>query len=192
MTGPEPSMSQTDRIAELRRARPWSPFLRVSLFIGVALLVWAWTAGDLYESYLTADQKRANLERFLDKLTPAPVREGGDWSKLTPWIAERLTEGDGLRAIVLTFALATAAAALSGLFALAFLPAAARNLATPDPIGIPSGRDGVTAKLWVALSKLTRAFFVFTRSLPEYVLGFLLISVVRPRPLGAGAGARHP
>jgi len=177
-----PTTPQAERIAELRRARARSPFLRASLIIGIGLLVWAWTAGDLYESYLTSDQKRANLERFLAKLTPAPVRDSGDWSQLTPWITEQLTKGDGLRAVVLTFALATTAAALSGLFALAFLPGAARNLATPAPIGIPSGRNGITAKLWSVLSKLTRAFFVFTRSLPEYVLGFLLISVFGPDP----------
>jgi phosphonate transport system permease protein len=173
---------QAARIAELRRARSWSPFLRVSLVVGIGMLIWAWTAGDLYESFLTSDQKRANLERFITKLTPAPVREAGDWSKLSPWITEQLTAGDGLRAILITFALATAAAALSGLFALAFLPAAARNLATPDPLGIPSGRNGITAKLWLVLSTLTRALFVFTRSLPEYVLGFLLISVFGPDP----------
>ena len=182
MTASDPATTQAERIAELRRGRSWSPFLRVSLFVGIGLLIWAWTAGDLYESYLTSDQKRANLERFITKLTPAPVRDSGDWSQLTPWISEQLTKGDGLRAVMLTFALATAAAALSGLFALIFLPGAARNLATASPIGIPSGRDGITAKLWMVLSKATRALFVFTRSLPEYVLGFLLISVFGPDP----------
>lgn len=173
-------MPQAERIAELRRARPWSPFLRVSLGVGLLLLVWAWTAGDLYESFLSPEQKRANLERFITKLTPAPVRESGDWSELTPWISQQMTEGDGLRAIVLTFSLATTAAALSGLLALVFLPGAARNLATRAPLGIPGGRGGIAAKLWPVLSKLTRGFFVFTRSLPEYVLGFLLISVFGP------------
>lgn len=174
--------SQADRIAELRRARTRSPFLRFSFFVAIGLLIWAWAAGDLYESFLTSDQKRANLDRFIAKLTPAPVRDTGDWSKLTPWITEQLTAGDGLRAVGLTFALATAAAALSGLFALAFLPGAARNLATQAPLGIPSGRNGITAKLWAAIRTLTRALFVFTRSLPEYVLGFLLISIFGPDP----------
>ncbi|MDG2126089.1 MAG: ABC transporter permease subunit [Verrucomicrobiales bacterium] len=154
----------------------------MSLGIGIVLLVWAWTAGDLYESFLSPEQKRANLERFLTKLTPAPVRESGDWSELTPWIAGQMTKGDGLRAIALTLSLATTAAALSGLLALVLLPGAARNLATPEPLGIPGGRNGITAKLWLVLSKLTRGLFVFTRSLPEYVLGFLLISVFGPDP----------
>lgn len=181
MIAPSPT-PQAERIAELRRGRAWSPFLRVSLGIGIVLLVWAWTAGDLYESFLSPEQKRANLERFLTKLTPAPVRESGDWSELTPWIAGQMTKGDGLRAIALTLSLATTAAALSGLLALVLLPGAARNLATPEPLGIPGGRNGITAKLWLVLSKLTRGLFVFTRSLPEYVLGFLLISVFGPDP----------
>lgn len=178
-TAPEPGPA---RVAELRRSRPRSPLLRFSALAGVALLVWAWAAGDIYESHLTAEQKGANLDRFLAKLTPAPVRESGDWSDFAPWAVRLLGEGRGAEAVLLTFALATAAAALSGVFALIFLPGAARNLANPDPLGIRGGRGGLAAAGWHAVSRCTRAFFVFTRSLPEYVLGFLLISVLGPDP----------
>lgn len=176
-------MKRADRIAQLRRARSKSWFLRMSFVALAALVLWSWTAGDLYESYLTPDQRQANLERFLGKMTPAPVRDSGDWSDAWPWVGAQLTENKGTEAALHTFALATVAAALSGLLALAFLPAAARNLATSHPLGMSSGnKKGAPKVLWSILNKLTRALFVFTRSLPEYVLGFLLISIFGPDP----------
>jgi phosphonate transport system permease protein len=170
------------RIAELRRARPRSRFLQFSVLLVILLLAWAWTAGDVYKSFLTAEQKSANLERFVAKLTPAPVRASGEWSDAGPWMLQQLGEGRGAYAALLTFALATTAAALSGLFALFVLPGAARNLATSNPLGITGGRCLHCSKAWLLLNKLTRALFVFTRSMPEYVLGFLLISVFGPDP----------
>ena len=180
----EPSApdSRHQRIAELRKSRQRSWFLRVSLLVAAGLAAWAWAVGDIYQSVLTPEQRRANLGRFLKKVTPAPVRESGDWSDFTPWALQMLGEGEGLRAIGSTFALATAAAALSGFFALLFLPAAARNLATPRPLGLAGGGGPLAKSLCVVLNKLTRTLFVFTRSLPEYILGFLLISVLGPDP----------
>ena len=175
--------SRTERIAQLHRARqkPW--FLRISLFILIGLVIWSWTAGDLYESYLTSDQKQANLERFLNKMTPAPVRDSGSWSDAMPWARQQLSEHKGFEAAIRTFALATVAAALSGVCALLFLPGAARNLATLEPLGIDGvARRGWSKHLWKIANQLTRALFIFTRSLPEYVLGFLLISIFGPDP----------
>ncbi len=179
----QPTDSRQNRIDDLRRSRHRSRFLRVSLLVAIGLVAWAWTAGDLYESVLTSEQRKANLERFVGKMTPKPVRESGDWSEFTPWVVKMLTEGEGLKAAGITFALATAAAALSGFFALLFLPGAARNLTTPDPLDIVGGRrGGLFTGIWTLLNKLTRILFVFTRSLPEYILGFLLISVLGPHP----------
>jgi len=170
------------RIIGLRRARsrPW--FLYSSLLIAAALAAWAWTADDLYQSVLSAGQRSANLERFLGKITPAAVRDSGDWSEFAPWAIKLLHEGEALKAVGITFALATAAAALSGFLALLFLPLAARNLTTPRPLGITSGHRGIAAGLWIVLNKISRLVFVFTRSLPEYVLGFLLISILGTDP----------
>jgi phosphonate transport system permease protein len=182
MTSPPIATQRRARIAELRRGRPRSAFLRISLLLVAGLVLWSSTTGDLYESILTPEQKHANFERFVGKLTPEPVRESGDWSTLWPWVADLLTEGRGLEAAGRTFALATVAAALSGLFALVVLPWAARNLATPSPLGMAGGDGRGPALFWTVANKLARALFVFTRSLPEYVLGFLLISVFGPDP----------
>jgi phosphonate transport system permease protein len=174
--------SRSERIAQLHRARPKSWFLRISLCLLAGLVLWSWTAGDLYESYLTSGQKQANLERFLGKMTPAPVRVSGDWSDALPWAGKQLREQKGIEASIRTFALATVAAALSGLCALAFLPGAARNLATSEPLSMTGGHRRFSRLFWLVGNKITRALFVFTRSLPEYVLGFLLISIFGPDP----------
>ena len=176
------STTRSERIAQLHRVRPKSWFLRISLCILAALVLWSWTAGDLYQSYLTPEQKQANLERFLAKMTPAPVRNTGNWSLAWPWAGKQLSEGKGIEASIITFSLATVAAALSGLCALALLPGAARNLATSEPLGMTRGRRKFTRPFWFVGNKITRALFVFTRSLPEYVLGFLLISIFGPDP----------
>ena len=109
------------RIAHLRRQQPRPWFLYLSLLAIMLAGGWAWTAGDLYTSVLTGSQRSANLERFNGKLTPAPVRASGDWSDFRPWAMELLVEGEALKAVGMTLALATAAAALSGFFALLFL-----------------------------------------------------------------------
>lgn len=174
--------SRLQRVAELRRGRSRSWLLRLSA-VGVILLGWwAWSVGDIHESILSGEQKRANLKRFLGKLTPAPVRDSRDWSQAKPWIKEQLTEGGGLKAVATTFGLATVAASLSGLFALLLLPAAARNLATAQPLGLRSGAAQPLRWLWVLLRTVTQGLFVFTRAMPEYVLGFLIISILGPDP----------
>ena len=170
-----------NRVATLRRARDKSILLRLSAVAAVALCVWAWLAGDLYESILTSEQRWKNLERFLTRITPAPVRAADDWSEARPWISEMLTTGKGLKAAGITFALATVAAALSGLLALLVLPAASRNLSVDHPMGIANGRS-THRGMWRLLNGGTRTLFVFTRSLPDYILGFLIISVLGPDP----------
>lgn len=181
---PSPSVPaiEPDRLDELRRNRPRSLFFRVSLVVIACLTVWAWLAESRIDSILTADQKRANLERFAKKLTPEPVRLSGDWSLAFPWAAEKLTEDRGFVAVGQTFALSAFSIALAGFFALLFLPAASRNLATNRPLDIASGKGTLPSFAWRSLSWVTRASFVITRSMPEYVLGFLLISVFGPDP----------
>ena len=173
--------TRLSRIAELRRAEPRPWFLYLSLLVIIFAAGWAWTAGDLYKSVLTSSQRSANLERFLGKIIPSPVQDSGEWSESAPWAMNLLLEGEALKAVGITLALATAAAALSGFLALLVIPWAARNLAVPRPLGIAGG-SGVFPGIWWAVNNLARLAFVFTRSLPEYILGFLLISILGPDP----------
>ena len=170
------------RIKELHQSRSKSLFLRFSLGFAILSLAWAWSAGTLHESVVSKEQRGINLERFIGKIIPDPTRESGQWIDSLPWITNLLTEGQGLKATGITFGLATVAITISGFFALLLLPLSARTLGTQRPLEIIQGKSILRSLYWFAINKSSRILFLFTRSLPEYVLGFLLISILGPDP----------
>jgi len=170
------------RIKELSQSRSKSLFLRISLGIFMISLAWAWSAGTLHESLVTKEKRSANLEKFIGKIIPDPTRESGQWIDSLPWITDLLTEGQGIKATGITFGLATVAITISGFFALLLLPLSARNFGNQRPLGINQGNNILKSLFWLAINKSSRVLFLFTRSLPEYVLGFLLISILGPDP----------
>ena len=170
------------KIKELHQSRSKSLFLRFSLGVAVLSLAWAWSAGTLHESFISKEKRAENLEKFIGKIIPDPTRESGQWVDSLPWIANLLTEGQGVKAIGITFGLATVAITISGFFALLLLPLSARNFGTQKPLGIIQGKNILRSLYWFTINKSSRVLFLFTRSLPEYVLGFLLISILGPDP----------
>lgn len=170
------------RIKELHNSRSRSLFLRISLGILVLSLAWAWSAGTLHESLVTKEKRSANLDKFIGKIIPDPTRESGQWIDSLPWITDLLTEGQGIKATGITFGLATVAITISGFFALLFLPLFARNFVNQRPLGINQGSNTLKSMYWLMINKSSRILLLFTRSLPEYVLGFLLISILGPDP----------
>ncbi len=145
-------------------------------------LAWAWSAGTLHESVVSKEQRGANLEKFIVKIIPDPTRESGQWIDSLPWITNLLTEGQGIKATGITFGLATVAITISGFFALLLLPLSARNLGNQRPLEIIQGKHILRSLYWFVINRSSRLLFLFTRSLPEYVLGFLLISILGPDP----------
>ncbi len=179
MTAPD---AQRARVAELRRARSRSPFLAASLAGIAALLIWAWTAPDPYGSVLTPERRMANLERFLNKIKPAPVRESGDWSDALPWAKENLGRRDGLEAVGRTLAITNTAAALAGLGALLLVPLASRRLSNRAPLGLYGGRARWGAPLRRSAAAAVNTAFLVLRSLPEFLLGLILLAILGPDP----------
>ena len=170
------------RIKELHQSRFKSLFLRMSLVVFIISMAWAWSAGTLHESLLTKEQRSEKLEIFIGKIIPDPTRESGKWIDSLPWITDLLIEEQGIKAIGITFGLATVAITMSGFFALLLLPLSARNFGTQRPLGINQGNNILKSLYWFAINKSSRILFLFTRSLPEYVLGFLLLSILGPDP----------
>jgi len=170
------------RIKELHNSRSRSLFLRISLGILVLSLAWAWSAGTLHESLVTKEKRSAHLDKFIGKIITDPTRESGQWIDSLPWITDLLTEGQGIKATGITFGLATVAITISGFFALLFLPLSARNFVNQRPLGINQGSNTLKSMYWLMINKSSRILLLFTRSLPEYVLGFLLISILGPDP----------
>jgi len=167
-----------DRIAELKRARPRSPYLRVSAVVVLAGIVWAWLTSSPLLGRLTAERRWENFKNFVDELVPSPVDRGGDWADALPWAWDLLTD-EGFTALATTIGIATAAIILSGAFVLPLLPLASRELSRARPFGMwggVRGRWSAALRRWIG--PVVRFGFVLARAIPEYILAFLLISLL--------------
>lgn len=173
------------RIDELRRARPRSRLLRLSLVLLALLVVWAWTAGDFDWSDLVSGRRGENVRRFFsEEVTPYPLRAEG-WSRagLADWAAG-LWADRGARGVVATLSIAVLAISIAAAAALVLAPFAARNLASARPFEFGSdaqrGVGGGSALRWRVLTGTTRALLILLRAIPEYVWGFLFLALLGP------------
>ena len=172
------TMERSSRIAELRRQRVTSPYLRISGLIVLIAITWAWATSFPLLGRLSAERRWMNFKNFAGELVPAPVRKSGEWSDALPWAWGLLTD-EGFLALMTTFGIATAAIILAGAFVLPLLPLGSRRLARVDPFGLAAGRSKrFTAAGWRLVGPLVRFGFVLCRSVPEYLIAFLLLSLL--------------
>ncbi len=162
----------------LRRARPRSRLLRVSLLALAALVAYAWLSGDIHVDDLFTQQRADNLRRFLRQdVTPYALR-GTDWGPIEYLrFAGGLVADRGLDGMLATLGIAVLAIVLAGTAGLALAFLAARNVASPTPFGdtlVPGSRA------WRALSAGVRAALILLRAIPEYVWAFLLLAMLGP------------
>lgn len=142
------------------------------------LAVWAWTGSGPLLGRLSAERRWTNFQNFAAELVPAPVRDSGNWFDAFPW-AWNLFVDKGFAALLMTLGIAAAAIILAGAVVLPFLALASRRLARPDPAGVPGGRVASAVKVgWHFVGRVTRFLFVLARAIPEYILAFLLISLL--------------
>jgi len=168
-----------DPVAELRRKRPRSLVLRASLFIAAGAIVLGWMAEKRWQSSLPAERRQANLERFMHEAIPHPVREAdNDWSEFGPWLKERVWPR-GAVALHRTFHIGTIAILVAGCVALLAVPFAARSLGGRNPLGVPGGRERLSG-LRAGIGCVLRTGALVMRSIPEYILAFLLLQVLGP------------
>ncbi|SDF33533.1 PhnE/PtxC family ABC transporter permease [Limimaricola pyoseonensis] len=111
------------------------------------------------------------LMRFLSDLTPAPLRHGDwasaqGWSDLWPWLDKVLIE-QALPGLVATLVLSQVALALAALVAATGFPLIVRR---------------VTGRLGALLGHLA---LVLARSIPDYMLAFLILQITGPSMLPA-------
>ncbi len=178
MSYPDTAMNRLSRVNELRRLRARSPFLWISGILVLLGVVWAWVTSSPLLGRLSAERRWLNFKNFAGELVPAPVRKSGDWSDAFPWAWELLTD-EGFLALVTTFGIATAAIILSGTVVLSLLPLASRRLARVDPFGLGAGKTRRASGLaWKLSGPIVRFGFVLCRSVPEYLIAFLLISLL--------------
>ncbi|MDA1195512.1 MAG: ABC transporter permease subunit [Planctomycetota bacterium] len=181
----------------LWRARPRSRFVRVSFALFGLLLVGSWFVGDFDFADSFSDTRARNLDRFLDEVRPYPLRAPGpdgtleplpwDWGVFGTWAQQRLTDGvsdrdtpGGLESALGTLAISVLAIVLAALASLVFCGFAARTLATPRPFAPHAGPAPWPRRLaWQVVRGATRIVLIVQRSMPEYILAFLLLAMLR-------------
>ncbi|WP_334062543.1 PhnE/PtxC family ABC transporter permease [Limimaricola cinnabarinus] len=105
------------------------------------------------------------LMRFLGDAVPAPIR-AGDWAGLLPWLGRMLGE-QALPGTIATLVLSQLALALAALVAVTCFPLI---------VGRVIGRAGALAG---------HAALVLARSIPDYMLAFLILQVTGPSMIPA-------
>ncbi len=175
---PLPKQTANNSLKQLKRNRPKSLLLRsIWLLLGLGVFA-AWNYEpelNEYHSYLTRMER---FEIFVDDITPEPVRTTEVWADAIPWAEKLFIEG-GREALASTLILATSALLLATLFGYTLAPWASRNISTTTPFGLYMGDFSSFLKpLWWLWGFLLRFLFLVSRSIPEYILAFLLIGVL--------------
>lgn len=179
---------QATRDAEIRRLyrnRPRSLFARWSAAAFAALTVVVWWSPALRPGDFFSERRLGNLRRFLGELLPYPLQTAdhdlGTALRIAwAWTLELLADR-GIEAAATSLALSVAAIVLAGAGALAFALVAARTVAGPEPF-LPEPHPPGPARRWAwrLVTFVSRAALVLLRSLPEYVLAFLLLAIFGP------------
>ncbi len=171
--------TQSAGVQELWKQRPRSRFVRASVLLFGLILVgcWFWVGADLGVVF-SPDGAEDAAAFFTEEARPKPLRDKPwDWGTARAWAGEEMAVR-GWAATGVTLAVSVLAIVLAWLLSCWFALPAARTFATPEPF-LPAGREpsGRARFLWGALVGLTRFLLVLMRSLPEYVLAFLLLTI---------------
>ena len=155
----------------------------------IALTIWAWLSAGKLLGRLPMERRLSNFRNFAGELVPSPVRKSGDWIDAFPWAWDLLVE-NGFVALLFTVGIACAAIILASVLVLPFLPFASRKLARRNPVGVWAGgkpnsieqgsftQPTLLDRFWRLAGGTTRFLFVLARAVPEYILAFLLISLL--------------
>ena len=163
------------RLDQLRRERPRSRFLRLSLLALAGLAIGVWFTGEIAVSDLFSERRGDNLDRFLgSEAKPYPLRVEGAEQELGEWFAA-IWDSRGRDGVLATFWISWLAMTMAGAYALLIAPLCTRTLMARDPY-LQEGRG----RGWRALTASLRFFNVLLRAVPEYIWAFLILAVVGP------------
>jgi phosphonate transport system permease protein len=168
-------------VRRLHRERPKSWFLRVSAAL-FGLLVLVSLVDVLAGSDVLLEGRQVdNLSRFLSELRPRD-RDGRflQGTEVLAWAGEIL-DRRGFAAAGATLAISIVAIVLAALASVPLSLLAARSFAHPEAFGPGPRPPSLPARLaWWTVTSTTRTIFVFLRALPEYVIAFLLLTMLGP------------
>ncbi len=167
-----------DDVAVLKKKRSRSWFLRLSGLAALLLVTVCWLSEERWTSDLPKEQRAENLTRFFHEIVPYPVQQSGNWADALPWLGGHLWP-EGLDALHRTFHLGSSAILLATGLTLLLLPWSSRAMAGERVLGV---WQGCSAWIWLrkGVGLLIRFAAVVGRSLPEYVVAFLLLQIFGP------------
>ena len=173
-----------DRDAAIRRLRighPRKPFVRWSVVLLLALVAHGWMLGGVDLSDVFSPRRWQNVERLVGELRPFPLQgRAWDWPVAGRWTME-LFRGKAWPAAVRTLAISVLAIVLATLAALLLMLPAARTFAAAEPyLPAPRPPELIRRFGWSGVVAGTRGLLMFLRSVPEYVLAFLLVAMLGP------------
>lgn len=176
----DPRTTTADDVDRLWRERPRSRFVRASLALFVLLLVVCWwrLGADLRDAFSPGGLDALGAF-FTEDAKPRPLRdEPWSWDATWAWIGGEMS-ARGWAATANTLGVSVLAIVLAAILGGFLSLPAARTLATAEPF-LPGGRPPSPRRrgAWRAVVGLTRVGLVMMRSMPEYVMAFLLLTIV--------------
>lgn len=155
----------------------WKLLPTVWITLGLGVIA-AWFCGDDLYTYYSSIGRLERTQQFFTQLIPEPVKVSGSWPDIIDW-AHDLWSSSGQEALASTVIMATAALLLAALIGYAFVPWASRNIATSMPFSIGTSQSNwLMRALWASLGFCCRMLFLVCRSIPEYIIAFLLIGIL--------------
>lgn len=170
-------------LAELKKHKPHR-YLLTACYIAMLVAVYlSWTLGEAPETTLTLEDRLLNLKRFVTKeLIPYPVQGSKDWSDSIPW-AKELFLTKGLKAVLQTLGIASAAMITAYFCSLITLPLSSKELNRSTPFDIFKARKPLMTLLATISSTLVRFIYILSRAMPEYILAYILLRLLGPTVL---------
>lgn len=165
-------------LSSLKKARPrWRSLPIIFSFLGAAVAL-SWFYGEPLDQYHSHLSRWERTQDFLKQLIPEPVRKSNKWADAIPWYQE-LWKESGRKALANTLVIATTALLLAAIVGYTLVPWASRNISNIAPFGVRLAHTNkLAAATWALFGFCMRFIFLIARSIPEYILAFLLIGVL--------------
>jgi len=180
-TAPTSSKITKDHSLDLLKKNipSWKLLKLVTICLGLASIA-AWFIGPALNTYYSHLTRWERTQNFFRDLIPAPVKESGNYLDTLPWAKDLWLE-NGASALFMTLMIATMALLLAALFSYLIVPWASRTIATYHPFRTPAPQNKLSRVyqfFWYTLGMLTRFIFIIARSIPEYILAYILLSLL--------------
>ncbi len=161
-------------IRRLRSTRPRSRFVRVSCLFLLLLAVLPWFGAELRLTEFDAGRRLRNLQRFAAMAIPEPLRDSSSPQTLWTWFSV-LMNSHGWLATLVTLGISVAAIVIASTLTAGLILPACQTLTRSDPFG--SRPTALRDAPWIVLHFAVRSLIAVVRSIPDYVLAFLAISL---------------